>query len=221
MANIFSSSIGKKLIMSLSGFFLMVFLLLHLSINLAAVVSESAYNVACHFMDTNIFIQIMVPVLALGFVIHIIYAIYLTLSNLKARPVKYAVGTGTKASSWASRNMFVLGLIVLGFLAVHLSHFWAKMQLQHFVGGAAAENPYLVVKETLSNPLWAVVYVVWVWALWFHLCHGFWSAFQTIGVSNQHWIPRLQIAAYVFATLIAVGFTVIPLYFCVRFYFLA
>lgn len=220
MSNIFSSSIGKKLIMSLSGLFLIVFLLLHLSLNFAAVVSESAYNVACHFMDTNIFIQIMVPILALGFVIHIIYALYLTLSNLRSRPVGYAVSSNTKASSWASRNMFVLGLIVLGFLAVHLSHFWAKMQLQHFLGGAGAENPYLLVKETLSNPVWAAVYVVWVWVLWFHLCHGFWSMFQTIGVNNQKWIPRLQIAARVFATLIAVGFTVIPLYFCVRFYFL-
>jgi succinate dehydrogenase / fumarate reductase cytochrome b subunit len=171
-------------------------------------------------MDTNIFIQIMVPILALGFAIHIIYALYLTLSNLRSRPVGYAVSSNTKASSWASRNMFVLGLIVLGFLAVHLSHFWAKMQLQHFLGGAGAENPYLLVKETLSNPVWAAVYVVWFWVLWFHLCHGFWSMFQTIGVNNQKWIPRLQIAARVFATLIAVGFTVIPLYFCVRFYFL-
>lgn len=221
MANIFSSSIGKKLIMSLSGLFLMVFLLLHLSINLAAVASESAYNTACHFMDTNIFIQVMVPILALGFAIHIIYALYLTLSNRRARPVKYAVSANTKASSWASRNMFVLGLVVLGFLAIHLSHFWAKMQLQHFIGGVATENPYLEVKETLSNPVWAAVYIVWFWALWFHLRHGFWSALQTVGVSNQRWIPRLQVAARIFATIVAVGFTVIPLYFCIRFYFLS
>lgn len=221
MANIFSSSIGKKLIMSVSGLFLMVFLLLHLGINLAAVASESAYNAACHFMDTNILIQVMVPILALGFVVHIIYALYLTLSNRQARPVKYAVSTNTKASSWASRNMFVLGLVVLGLLAIHLSHFWAKMQLQHIVGGVATENPYLEVKTALSNPVWAGVYVVWFWALWFHLCHGFWSALQTTGVSNQTWIPRLQVAARVFATLVAVGFTVIPLYFCIRFYFLA
>lgn len=214
MANIFSSSIGKKLIMSISGLFLMVFLLLHLSINFAAVVSEEAYNTACDFMNTNIFIQIMVPVLALGFVIHIIYALYLTWTNRKARPVKYAVSSNTKASSWASRNMFVLGLIVLGFLAIHLSHFWAKMQLQHFIGGAAVEDPYLEVKTLLSNPLWAAVYVAWVWALWFHLCHGFWSALQTVGASNSLWISRLQIAARVFATIIALGFSFIAIFFC-------
>ncbi|MDR2938004.1 MAG: succinate dehydrogenase cytochrome b subunit, partial [Prevotellaceae bacterium] len=189
-----------------------VFLLVHMGINLAAVASEEAYNTACHFMDTNILIQIMVPVLALGFVIHIAYAGILTRHNMKARPVKYAVGNKTEAT-FASRNMFVLGLIVLGFLAVHLSHFWAKMQLPHFLGEQGTENPYLLVKTTLENPIVAVVYLVWVWALWFHLTHGFWSAFQTIGASNQKWIPRLKVASYLYATLIAVGFTVVVLWF--------
>ncbi|MDR1225577.1 MAG: succinate dehydrogenase cytochrome b subunit [Prevotellaceae bacterium] len=212
MANIFSSSIGKKFVMSISGAFLLVFLLLHASINLAAVASEEAYNMACHFMDTNILIQIMVPVLALGFVVHIVYAIILTLHNMKARPVKYAVGNQAEAT-FASRNMFVLGLIVLGFLTIHLSHFWAKMQLQHFVGGTATENPYLLVKTTLSNPANAIMYLVWIWALWFHLSHGFWSAFQTLGASNQIWIPRLKVASYIYATIIAVSFTIVPLYF--------
>jgi succinate dehydrogenase / fumarate reductase cytochrome b subunit len=217
MANIFSSSIGKKLVMSLSGLFLMVFMLLHLCINLAAVASEEAYNTACHFMDTNILIQIMVPVLALGFVIHITYAAILTLYNMLARPTGYAVGNKAKASSWAARNMFVLGLIVLGFLAVHLSHFWAKMQMQHFIGGDATDNPYQLVKITLENPMWAAVYIVWFWALWFHLTHGFWSALQTLGVNNQKWIPRLQIVSYLYATLVAVGFTFIALWFVLGF----
>jgi len=217
MANIFSSSIGKKLVMSLSGLFLMVFLLMHLSINFAAVVSEQAYNTACHFMDTNIFIQIMVPVLALGFFIHMVYATILTLRNMGARPVKYAVGNNAKASSWASRNMFVLGVIVVGFLATHLSHFWAKMQLPHFLGQQGTENPWQLVKITLENPVWAAVYIVWFWALWFHLCHGFWSALQTLGTNNQKWIPRLQVASRIYATLVAVGFTFIALWFVLGF----
>jgi succinate dehydrogenase / fumarate reductase cytochrome b subunit len=203
--------------MSISGLFLMVFLLLHLSINCAAVVSEEAYNAACHFMDTNIFIKFMVPVLALGFFFHIVFAAVLTLHNMGARPAKYAVSNKAKASSWASRNMFVLGLIVLGFAAVHLSHFWAEMQLQHFIGGEAHKNPYMLVKTTLENPLWAAVYIVWFWALWFHLTHGFWSAFQTIGLNNQKWIPRLQIASTAFATLVAVGYTFIALWFVLGF----
>ena len=213
MSNIFSSSIGKKLIMSISGLFLVVFLLLHLALNLALLISQEAYNVACHFMDTNIFIQIMVPMLALGFAIHIIYAIIITLKNQKARPVKYAVNSTAKASTWASRNMFVLGIIVLGFLALHLSQFWYKMQFQHFIGQGSHPDPYTLVRSYLCQPVWAVVYIVWVWALWFHLCHGFWSAIQTVGFNNQKWIKRWQCAATIYASIVAVGFTVIPLYF--------
>ncbi|MDR3297739.1 MAG: succinate dehydrogenase, partial [Prevotellaceae bacterium] len=153
------SSIGKKLIMSISGLFLMVFLLLHLGLNMAAIFSESAYNAVCEFMNTNLLIQLMVPVLALGFVVHICLAIYLSWCNLWARPVGYAVGTKTKTTSWAAQNMLVLGLIVIGLLAVHLSHFWAKMQLQEFIGGHPAENPYLLVKETFENPVWALIYL--------------------------------------------------------------
>jgi succinate dehydrogenase / fumarate reductase cytochrome b subunit len=207
------SSIVKKLVMSISGLFLIVFLLLHLSINLSAIASESAYNAACKFMDTNIFIQIMVPVLALGFVVHIFMACWITLSNMRTRPVAYAAGNRTKASSWASRNMFVLGIVVLGFLAVHLSHFWAKMQLKHFLGQHGADNPYLLVKTTLENPVWAMVYLVWIVALWFHLTHGFWSAFQSIGANNSKWLPRLKCIAVIFATVVALGFAMVVFWF--------
>ncbi|MGL4909499.1 MAG: succinate dehydrogenase cytochrome b subunit [Bacteroidales bacterium] len=213
MANILSSSIGKKVIMSLSGLFLITFLLLHLAINLTAIFSEQAYNAACHFMDTNIFIKIMVPVLAAGFIIHIVYAFVLTIHNMKARPIKYAIANNAKASSWASRNMFALGVIVLGFLAFHLTHFWAKMQLLHFTGGIPAENPWLLVKTTLENPINTAIYLIWFWALWYHLCHGFWSAFQSIGTNNSIWIPRLQNASRLLAGLIVLGFSVVVLWF--------
>jgi succinate dehydrogenase / fumarate reductase cytochrome b subunit len=207
------SSIGKKLIMSISGLFLMVFLLLHLGINLTAIFSESAYNAACEFMNTNILIQLMVPVLALGFVVHICLAIYLSWCNLWARPVGYAVSSKTKATSWAAQNMLVLGFIVIGLLAVHLSHFWAKMQLQEFMGGHTAENPYLLVKATFENPVWALIYLAWIAAIWFHLTHGFWSALQTIGFNNKTWLKRLQVAATAFATLVALGFAAVVLWF--------
>ena len=216
MAHIFSSSIGKKLVMSLSGLFLIVFLLLHLGINLLAVASEEAYNAACHFMDTNVLVQIMVPVLALGFFIHIVYAIALTWHNMRARPVSYAVGNKAKAT-FASRNMFVLGLVVLGFCGVHLSHFWAEMQLQHFLGKDGHPNPYQLVKTVLETPLWAVVYLAWFAALWFHLTHGFWSAFQSIGLNNQTWIPRLRIASTALATLIMAGYAGVVLWFLLGF----
>ena len=201
--------------MSISGLFLVVFLLLHLGINLALLISRDAYNAAAHFMDTNIFIQIMVPVLALGFAIHIIYAIIITLKNQKARPVKYAVNSTAKASTWASRNMFVLGVIVLGFLALHLTQFWYAMQFQHLIGNPTHPDPYDLVATTLSQPVYAAIYIVWVWALWFHLTHGFWSALQTVGFNNQIWLKRWQCISKIYATIVAIGFTIIPVYFLV------
>ncbi|MDR0737947.1 MAG: succinate dehydrogenase, partial [Prevotellaceae bacterium] len=173
MEHIFSSSIGKKLVMSLSGIFLLVFLMVHAVANVLALFGREIYNDVCHFMDTNPVIQVMVPVLALGFAIHIIYATYLTYRNLRARGTEtYAVPTKTKASSWAAQNMFVLGLIVVGFLALHLYHFWAKMQLQHFIGGHASDDPYALVAELFRQPLYAAIYLIWIGALWFHLRHG-------------------------------------------------
>lgn len=216
MANIFSSSIGKKLIMSISGLFLVVFLLVHLGINLTLLISEEAYNTACEFMDTNILIQVMVPILALGFAIHILYAIILTLKNMKARPIKYAAGSNAKSSTWASRNMFVLGIIVLGFLGMHLYHFWAEMQLAHFMKGAGHANPYQLVTGLLKEPFYAAIYLVWICALWFHLRHGFWSALQSIGFTNQLWLKRWQCAASIYAYIVAAGFIAIIAYvmFC-------
>ena len=207
--------------MSISGLFLVVFLLLHLATNMALLISEEAYNKACEFMDTNILIQIMVPVLALGFVVHIAYAIIITLKNRTARPVKYAVSSNAKASTWASRNMFVLGLIVLGFLVLHLMQFWYKMQFAHFVHGHGHANPYQLVSSTMAQPLYAVIYIVWIWALWYHLSHGFWSGFQTIGVNNKIWIKRWQVVAKIYATVVCVGFAIIPIYFIVQRYLLS
>jgi succinate dehydrogenase / fumarate reductase cytochrome b subunit len=214
MEHIFSSSIGKKLVMSLSGMFLMVFLIVHAGANVLALFGSETYNEVCHFMDTNPIVQVMVPVLALGFVIHILYATWLTYSNLKARGAQtYAVSAKTKASSWAARNMFVLGLIVVGFLALHLYHFWAKMQLQHFIGGHAAEDPYSLVAGLFRQPLYAGIYLVWIGALWFHLRHGFWSALQTTGLNNSKWLKRLQATALVYATIIALVFASVPVFF--------
>jgi succinate dehydrogenase / fumarate reductase cytochrome b subunit len=198
--------------MSLSGLFLVLFLLLHVSINLTALFSREAYEAACDFMDTNIFIQVMVPVLALGFGIHILYSLIITVRNQKARPVKYLASNKTEASSWASKNMFVLGLIVFGFLALHLTHFWAKMQLQHFLGNKG-ENSYDLLVQLFSQWYYCAIYVVWIIALYFHISHGFWSAFQSLGVNNSKWIPRFQLIAKIYAILVALAFISIPVYF--------
>jgi succinate dehydrogenase / fumarate reductase cytochrome b subunit len=212
------SSLAKKLIMSISGAFLMVFLVVHLGANLTALFSQELYNEVCHFMDTNLLIRVMVPVLAAGFAVHIAFALLLTFQNFMARgEQRYAVA-GKSDVSWSSRNMFVLGVIVLGFLALHLFHFWAKMQLQTFLGlmgmdAVPNHDPYTLVRELFGNPVYSVVYLIWIWALWFHLTHGFWSAFQSMGLNNANWLPRLKVAGTVYAWVIALGFSAIPIYF--------
>ena len=152
-------------------------------------------------------VTIMVPVLALGFLVHIAYAMILTAGNMKARGgyFRYASGSKGKAESWASKNMLVLGIIVLGLLAFHLNHFWAKMQLQEFMG-EHAEDPYLLLNTTFQNWWMVLIYIVWFGALGFHLTHGFWSAFQTIGMSNQIWEKRLYFIGYIFVAVIVLGF---------------
>lgn len=196
--------------------FLILFLTLHLAINLSSIISREAYEVACKFMDENIFIKIMVPVLALGFVVHIVMGIVLTVQNRKARPIDYKEKGKQPKVSWASKNMLALGLIVLGILLIHLGHFWAKMQLQHFLG-KEGENPYDLVKTVFSNGWYVVMYIVWILALYFHISHGFWSMFQSLGASNSKWLPRLQLISKVYSIIIAVGFMIIPIYFFLGF----
>lgn len=215
MATIFKSSIGKKLVQSISGLFLILFLLLHGTINFFSVIDtftgkfgaeDGLFALGCEFMSLPI-VTIMVPVLALGFVIHIAWAIWLTAGNLRARGGvnRYEVSSKAKADSWAAKNMLVLGVIVLGLLAFHMNHFWAHMQLQEFMG-AEAENPYTLLELTFGRWWVLALYIVWFAALWLHLCHGFWSALQTIGWNNTTWMCRLKVISVVVATLIALIF---------------
>ncbi|MEA4868397.1 hypothetical protein SDC9_85135 [bioreactor metagenome] len=211
MGNILTSSIGKKLIMSISGLFLILFLLIHLLANSAYLLGAEAFDAVIEFMGSPL-VVIMVPVLAAGFIVHIAYAVYLTLYNRKARgSERYAVDNQAQTDSWASKNMFVLGIIILGVLVFHLSHFWAKMQLPEFTGGHAQNGNDLMV-QTFGNVWILVCYLIWFVALWFHLTHGFWSAFQTIGANNTKWLSRLKVVSYIYSTFIALGFSVIAIY---------
>ena len=211
------SSITKKLIMSISGLFLIVFLLLHMTINLFSVIDSFAgtygaadglFQKGCDFMALPI-VTIMVPVLAAGFLVHIAYALILSYGNFKARGTeRYAVANKTKAESWAAKNMLVLGVVVLGIVAFHLNHFWADMQLAEFQGHHA-ENPYTLLNATFQNGWMVVIYVIWFAALGLHLQHGFWSAFQSIGMSNKIWEKRLLCIGRVFVGIIVLGFSAV------------
>lgn len=199
--------------MSVSGLFLIMFLLVHLCANMGLLFGADAYNGICRFMDESPFITIMVPVLALGVVVHICFALWLTIQNRKARGNDRYDSNGKTEVTWASQNMLVLGIIIVGFLVMHLFHFWAKMQLQHFIGGAPNSNAYGLAEELFSCPVYSLLYIIWMVAIWFHLTHGFWSAFHTVGLSNNVWLPRLKCIAYIYATIVAMCFIAIPLFF--------
>ena len=226
MSSLFNSSIGRKFIMSVSGLFLVLFLLFHSLMNIVVLISAEGYDWIVNFLGANWYALIATAILAFGFIIHIIYASILTLQNRKARGQdRYAVSKPQKTVSWASKNMFILGVIVLGFLVLHMMHFWYKMQLvevMHMMGVefgdlSKAHQGVLLINDLFANPIYSVVYLVWLVAIWFHLSHGFWSAMQTLGWNNQIWLPRLRKTSVVIATIICLLFAAIPIAYLLGF----
>ncbi len=221
MGTILKSSIGQKLLMSLSGFFLIVFLLVHLTANLFLLFGEEAYNHVAHFMEVNPLIVLMQPVLAGGFLLHIIYASILTIQNQRARgPVRYEVVNLSNSSTWASRNMYVLGGLVFVFLCLHMIHFLVPIKFgdEKAVSmiayeGEQMKNAYLLVTSLFEEWYYALLYVVGAVFLGLHLRHAFWSAFQSMGLSNKQWRSRLEVVGNIFTIVVAGGFAIIPLYF--------
>ncbi|MBP8777522.1 MAG: succinate dehydrogenase cytochrome b subunit [Bacteroidaceae bacterium] len=208
-----NSSVGRKLVMSISGLFLILFVTFHMAMNLVAVISEDGYDAICEFLGANWYALAATAVLAAGFVVHIVYAFILTAQNRRARGNEsYAVTVKPKSVEWASQNMLVLGLIVILFFAIHLTQFWAEMQLPELLG-KTPESGVDLIKETFSNPLMVVLYLVWFVAIWFHLTHGFWSALQTIGFNNKIWFNRWKLIGNVWATIVLIGFAITAIYF--------
>jgi len=211
-----NSSIGRKFIMSISGIFLVLFLLFHLSMNLTLLFSEEVYDRICELLGANWYAIVGTLVLAAGVVIHIVYATWITLKNKKARgSEKYASSNKTK-TEWASKNMYVLGLVICLGLIIHLWNFWYQMQYAELihspdavVGGAG------LVKDLFAQPIFVAVYLVWLLSIWFHLTHGVWSAFQTLGWNGKLWFSRLQVVANIVATIVMIGFAAVPVYFLV------
>ena len=219
-----NSSIGKKLIMSITGLFLVLFLLFHLSMNVAAVFSGEAYNMVCSLLGSNWYAVAATLVLAAGVVIHFVYAIILTLQNRKARGNdRYAINARPKGVEWASQNMFVLGLIVILFMLLHFSQFWYKMMFAELIGhhevalGSAMVSPQdgaaFINYYFQGNAVITVLYLIWYVALWFHLTHGFWSAIQTIGWNNTIWMNRWECISKIVATVICGLFAIITIIF--------
>ena len=210
--------------MSVSGLFLILFLLFHLSMNVAAVFSGEAYNTICGLLGANWYAVAATLVLAAGFVIHIIYAFMLTMQNKKARGNdSYAINSRPKGVEWSSQNMLALGVVVVLFLLLHFSQFWYKMMFAELAGihgdihpqdGAAFINYYF--HEGSLAAVWTVLYLVWYVALWFHLTHGFWSAIHTLGWNSNVWMCRLECVSKWFATIICGVFAIITIIFFIN-----
>ena len=220
---IFNSSIGKKFIQAVSGAFLIIFLLLHATINFFSVIDsftgrygvaaadealfskgDGLFKLGCDFMSTPV-ISIMVPILALGFAVHILYGCWLTWQNIRARGgyKRYEVASKAAADSWSAKNMLVLGVVILGLICFHLTHFWAKMQLPEMFGvGTFENNPYLLLNATFGKWWLLVIYLLWFGAIFLHLAHGFWSMFQTVGWNGQTWFKRVKVIGFIVAGLI-------------------
>ncbi len=186
---ILSSSIARKVAMALSAFFLMFFLLIHVSVNLVSVFSEDAFNTASHFMGTNPLIQYaMQPVLILGVVFHFVMGFVLELKNRSARVVKYAKNNGAANSTWMSRNMIISGALILAFIVLHFLDFWFP-EINHKYIEVLPEDPsryYGELVHKFENPIRVGAYVVAFIFLALHLLHGFQSAFQSMGCNNKY-----------------------------------
>lgn len=217
------SSLGRKLVMAVTGCFLVLFLLFHMAMNCAALFSAEAYNAICGFLGANWYALVATVVLAGGVVVHFAYALLLTWQNRKARGnVRYAMTVKEKGVDWASKNMLVIGFIVLAGLGLHLVHFWSKMQLTEIMGahenslGLSPTDGAALIAFTFSKWYNVLLYVVWLAAIWFHLTHGVWSMFQTAGWANDVWYPRLKCLSNVVSTLICGGFALVAVFFFLK-----
>ncbi len=217
MAGLTSSTIGRKYAMALSAMFLLIFLVVHLSVNMLSVFSQDAFNSASYFMGYNPAIQfLMQPVLMFGVLFHFIMGFVLEAKNNKARPVKYAVNDGNANSTWMSRNMIISGLVILAFLGLHLYDFWFHEMTYKYVPGEGDPNDLTRFWGELHHKfadLWRVVfYVVAFVLLGLHLAHGFQSSFQSIGARHPKYTPVIKAVGNWYSILIPAGFIFIAVF---------
>ncbi len=221
LTNFLTSSIGQKLVMSLTGLFLITFLVVHLIGNLQLMYDDGgeAFNTYAYFMTHNPLIQMVSLGLYFFIVVHTVQGLLLVLKNRRARgTTRYAVSTSAN-TSWPSRHMALLGTLILAFLLIHMGDFWLKMKLDQLGPLVTYEGFETPVKDLFSrvalafkNPVIVVVYVIGQIVLALHLWHGFQSAFQTLGLNHRKYTPLIQGLGKLYAILVPVGFALIPLY---------
>ena len=208
--------------MSVTGIALILFLTFHCCMNIVALFSGEAYNMICELLGANWYAVVATLGLAALAVIHIVYAFILTAQNRTARgSSRYDVATTVNAGKveWASKNMLVLGIIICLGLLLHLFNFWYNMMFAEIMGFSAGHLPsdgFAFIIDTFQNPVFVVLYLIWLCAIWFHLTHGFWSAMQTLGISGKIWLCRWKWIGGIYVTLLMLGFLVVVLAFAFK-----
>lgn len=216
MSTIFTSSVGKKFLMSLAGVFLILFLLVHLGINLLLILFEDpmVFNKAAHFMGTNVLIKVFEVVLFGGFILHIIYALILQIQNWLARPKRYHKYSQSETSAF-SRWMIHTAVIILAFLVVHLVDFYFKAKFGGVsdieTGGKVYHDLATLVTAKFHNGFFVIFYLASFVFLGFHLIHAFQSAFKTLGWNNMKINPVVQVFSFIYTVIVVGGFAAIPL----------
>ncbi|MDO5447187.1 MAG: succinate dehydrogenase cytochrome b subunit [Prevotellaceae bacterium] len=211
------STIGRKVIMAVTGFCLILFLTFHAAMNCVALFSGEAYNTVCELLGTNWYALAGTLAIAFLAVLHIVYAFWLTMQNRAARGTqRYQITEKPGKVEWASQNMLVLGIIVLLGLLLHLYNFWYNMMFAELIGVQAQFSPtdgFAFIKATFTNPVFIVLYIIWLAAIWFHLTHGFWSAMQTFGWNGKTWFCRWKVIGIVYVTILMACFLAVVVAF--------
>ncbi|MBK9735099.1 MAG: succinate dehydrogenase cytochrome b subunit [Saprospiraceae bacterium] len=217
LVTFFGSSIGKKLLMSLTGLFLILFLTVHLLGNLQLLLHDNglAFNTYAKLMTTNPLIKIISYGNYFFILLHAFVGLSLWWYNRNAKGQSYVVSNHNK-TSWASKNMALLGTLILAFILIHMGDFWLKMKLDQLpmvtIDGVEVKDLYFRVAEAFKNPLLVACYVIGMGVLSFHLWHGFQSAFQTLGLNHKKYTPIIKGAGKAYAIIIPAGFALIPIY---------
>jgi len=220
ITNTLTSSIGRKVSMSLTGLFLVSFLLVHLSGNFLLFKGDegAAFNIYSNFMSTAPIIRVLEIGLLAGFLIHIVTSLVLTRKNSAARPIGYAVSNHNKKVSWFSKNMGISGSIVLVFLIIHLLNFYFPYHYEQMkyvsIEGEEYKDMFFLVATVFKQEWWySVLYLLALVLLGFHLQHGFASAFQTLGLEHKKYTPIISGLGNILSIIIPLGFSTMPLYF--------
>jgi len=221
----FTSAVGRKLVMALTGLFLITFLLVHVGLNSCIFYdlpffdpndNGSMFNRAAHFMGASLVIRIMEIGLFAGFILHIIQGYAIEAKNRSRRAKGYQVDLGNRGSKWYSRSMALLGTLILLFLIMHVSHFWVPSRVTHNLepvtyGFTETHNLFLRMYEVFQNPIVVIVYLLGVLSLTYHLFQGFHSAFRSLGVHNKKYLNMLQGLGYGFTIIVCIMFALMPI----------